>query len=481
MTAGPRPRTVTRRRLGAVTLTAFALLLAGCSAHTTGATNVASQSATLNASGDCNGSSTPCSWYWRWGPHGSGYTSTSQVFGPVPVNWSGNVSYTATGLQMGTGYDFQICGYAQGAWQKCVGPDGTENTYGQFTTASPQDLFWYQSTSSGGRIATDPNGGFTTTSVGANYLLPSSYVQGRNGVDAPASGGDKCTTNGTGRMETWATDIGTNGSITGLAVPSSQHEITTSTASTRNPLCQANGSTWGFNMDAQGQNPANGCASYCNMQHSVSFDTCNQPSAFNCRPWSASRFGTASQVILASNYNAYRDCTVANGNGCSGDYHAYMCMWLQDTSQSPHPVLEYCVEMWRDRFTDGRLPGGASRYDSAAGFYETVVGGDGGVISWTRAEVGTAYATKCTVTATCPLSSSTSVMNNALGSRSYSVTISASQLSLIAQDINNNLGRHYSTNASDYELVGTEDGNEGGGSPGYLGSNVSGLTVATAY
>jgi hypothetical protein len=63
---------VTRRRLGAVVMTALSLVLAGCSAHTNNASSIGERSATLNASGDCNGSNSSCYWYWRWGPHGGG-------------------------------------------------------------------------------------------------------------------------------------------------------------------------------------------------------------------------------------------------------------------------------------------------------------------------------------------------------------------------------------------------------------------------
>ncbi|HKP91213.1 MAG TPA: hypothetical protein VJT75_14715 [Thermoleophilaceae bacterium] len=464
-----------------------ALLLAGCSARTTGATNITSQSATLTASGDCNGSSTPCQWYWRWGPHGSGYTAQTGSMGTVPVNWSGSVSYTASGLEPATAYDYQICGYAQGAWQKCYGPDGTENSYGQFTTGQPSNYFWYQSTSTGGRIANDPDGNYTTTSPGAFYLLPSTYVQGRNGVDAPTSSPDRCTTNGTGRMETYSA-FGVDGFSTGLAVPSSSYGITTNNQNANNPVCQAKGSAWGFYMGQPPGDPPNTCATECNMQHSVSFDTCNQDARFNCRPWSASKFGTSARVILASNYNAYTACTVVSYCPSSpghpgGDYHAYMCMWLQDASKTPHPRLEYCVETWRDRAVTSVATGGVQRADAAANFNEstTLAGppGDQWVISWTRAAPGTAYATKCTVTAMCPLSSSDTTLNSAFGSRSYAVTISRSQLALVAKDAIA-LGKNYSTNPSDYELVGIENGNEGSGY-GALGSNVNGLTVATAY
>jgi hypothetical protein len=205
------------------------------------------------------------------------------------------------------------------------------------------------------------------------------------------------------------------------------------------------------------------------MQHSVSFDTCN--GSFTCRPWSASKFGGDPRVILASNYNPYNDCTKANGNSCNTDYHAYMCLWLQDVHPlgSGHPQLEYCVETWRDQEVTG-------------GFQEFVTLGDGGAEAWTRAAPGTVYATKCTVTAVCPLNSSNTTTSNILGSRTYAVTISASQLARAAKDVNSKYGLFYSTDPSDYELTGIQDGNEGGyGIIGHLGSNVNGLLVATAY
>jgi hypothetical protein len=476
-----RPGSVTRRRTCVGIISVLSLVLAGCSAHTNNATGIGERSATLNASGDCSGSSSSCYWYWRWGPHGGGYTNSSPTQGPVAAGWSGNVSYNVTGLQPATTYDFQVCGYAQGAWQDCYGPDGTSGTHSEFTTASWQYYYWYQSTGTGGHIANDPNGGYTDTTVGANYLLPSNYVGVRNGVDAPASSPDRCTTNGTAAMSTWTTR-GSGGALTGLSVPGSQYAITNNGANTREPLCQANGSNWGFYMDSGGEGgsgtggvpaPVNDCRDYCNMQHSVDFATCN--GSFTCRPWSASKFGGDPRVILASNYNAYNDCTKANPgpNTCNTDYHAYMCMWLQDVhplgTGGGHPSLEYCVEMWRNSPTTNPA--------------EFVVAGDGGVEAWTRAASGTNYATKCTVTAVCPLNSSDTTTNNTLGSHSYAVTISAAQLTRAVNDINSQLHLFYSTNPSDYELVGIENGNESDkyGVTGHLGSNVNGLLVATGY
>jgi len=115
------------------------LVLSACSGNTTGATNITSNTATLNAQGQCSGSnsSSPCYFYFQWGTGGQ-YQFKQGPQGPAG-NTGGNVqlSYDAKNLTPSTTYQYQICGKGDGTNSyMCVGPDGGTGTYGQFTTAA---------------------------------------------------------------------------------------------------------------------------------------------------------------------------------------------------------------------------------------------------------------------------------------------------------------------------------------------------------
>jgi hypothetical protein len=110
------------------------VLLAGCSGHTTGATNITTSSARLNAIGSCDNGN--CSAFMRWRPVGtSAWTNGPTINGIGKVS---NVSWnqTASGLTAGTQYEYQTCG-KEASWSTfvCVGPDGHSTTTEKFTTA----------------------------------------------------------------------------------------------------------------------------------------------------------------------------------------------------------------------------------------------------------------------------------------------------------------------------------------------------------
>ncbi len=118
-------------------------LLAGCSGHTTGASDIKLQpggtySAKLNAVGSCDHGSptTPCTAYTRWRKVGtSAWTNGPTVTVPTKLS---NVqrSQTATGLAPNTQYEYQVCGKEFAVKSVvCIGPDPTDTKSTQkFTT-----------------------------------------------------------------------------------------------------------------------------------------------------------------------------------------------------------------------------------------------------------------------------------------------------------------------------------------------------------
>ena len=132
------------RKLSALGLALGAVvLLAGCSGKTTGATNVTTTSARLNASGSCDNPN--CSAYIRWRKVGT----TTWTNGPT-ISGIGKVSNvpwaeTATGLAAGVQYEYQACGKEAsfGSTFVCVGPDGGTTSTQKFTTVTtgtPPDM-----------------------------------------------------------------------------------------------------------------------------------------------------------------------------------------------------------------------------------------------------------------------------------------------------------------------------------------------------
>ncbi len=110
---------------------AVALVLAGCSGRTTGATNVAQQSdgtysARLNARGSCDQS---CSAFIRWRRVGTATwingPTINDIHQVTDVPWYQD----ATGLSQRTQYEYQVCG-KEASWSSyvCEGPSGPNST-----------------------------------------------------------------------------------------------------------------------------------------------------------------------------------------------------------------------------------------------------------------------------------------------------------------------------------------------------------------
>jgi hypothetical protein len=128
-----------RRFVGVVLAFGAVLVLSGCAAKTTDATNITDISATLHATASCDSGQT-CTWYWQiWPanqPRSSGILTAPQ--GPVPGPIGDvNLSINITGLIPSTSYRWVFCASPNnGGTYVCTGPNGT---FGSRTADPPPD------------------------------------------------------------------------------------------------------------------------------------------------------------------------------------------------------------------------------------------------------------------------------------------------------------------------------------------------------
>jgi glucose/arabinose dehydrogenase len=110
------------------------VLVAGCSGKTTGATNVADSSATLNAVGSCD---TACSAYMRWRKAGTTTWTNAPSFDVNSKVTNAQWHQDANGLAPSTAYEYQACGKETSySGYVCVGPDGGTGSVDKFTTTA---------------------------------------------------------------------------------------------------------------------------------------------------------------------------------------------------------------------------------------------------------------------------------------------------------------------------------------------------------
>ncbi len=107
------------------------LVLAACSGHTTGATNIAQQSdgsysARLTATGSCDQS---CSTFMRWRQVGTTAWTNGPIANNIPAVSNAHWYQDASGLTQRTNYEYQVCG-KESSWSDfvCVGPSDTGST-----------------------------------------------------------------------------------------------------------------------------------------------------------------------------------------------------------------------------------------------------------------------------------------------------------------------------------------------------------------
>lgn len=169
-------------------------LFAGCSGHTTGASQIEQQpdgtySAKLNAIGSCDeGSpSTPCKAYTRWRRVGTNaWTNGPTVTVPRKLS-NVNRSQRATGLSPNTNYEYQVCGKEFVAKSAvCVGPDRTDtNSTEKFVTGS--------GSAAGGKTSKEQGGtpsGAATSAPGTQTTPSGSASNSSSGSNGVGSGGE---------------------------------------------------------------------------------------------------------------------------------------------------------------------------------------------------------------------------------------------------------------------------------------------------
>ena len=128
-----------RRCSGVILASGAVLVLAGCSAKTTGASNITDGSAKLNAVGSCDSGQT-CRWYWEYWRANAPRSSSQKTAVQRPVKGpTGNVhlSTSVENLDVSTAYRWVFCASPNnGGSYVCAGPHGT---FGSTTADPPPD------------------------------------------------------------------------------------------------------------------------------------------------------------------------------------------------------------------------------------------------------------------------------------------------------------------------------------------------------
>jgi hypothetical protein len=192
-------------RASAVGALALSLLvLAGCTGHTTGATSVSYDSATLTATGRCD-SGEKCRFYWEYWKATQPRSSSIKTPVQGPINGATpdvNLSTKISGLTPGTVYRWVICGSPNdGGGYGCTGPRGQ---VGSTTSDPPSDYGTFRTTAA--TLAEGWNG--TTWSVQATPNPPDVSKALLSGVSCTAASactavGSSTTTGDSPLVERW--------------------------------------------------------------------------------------------------------------------------------------------------------------------------------------------------------------------------------------------------------------------------------------
>jgi hypothetical protein len=157
-----------RKRLLAITQgVVVAVAVSACGGVSSGTTNVTPTSATLHATGRCDGGQS-CTWYWEYWP-ASGPRSASVksgVFGPVNgATPNIPLSFDISGLAPSTTYRWVFCGSPNnGGWSGCVGPNGQISGN---TADPPPDYETFTTPPAGGTVTGPPTGATNITPISA--------------------------------------------------------------------------------------------------------------------------------------------------------------------------------------------------------------------------------------------------------------------------------------------------------------------------
>jgi hypothetical protein len=295
------------------------------------------------------------------------------------------------------------------------------------------------------------SGSSTCDSVGESYL-PSHMHSGGIGVDVElvnsGTSGDYCNYYNIGEGLDTTNELEQAG-LTGFNPPKPFGGYQEGNHYNPADVCQAYSDTWG--QGVRGNSANNKCGSPyapCGMQHFVSLGG----QGTNDRPWS-SVFGSPALVISAED-NPYK-VEAPNSWG-------YICPLLKAPSGG---ILEYCLEAWH--VGSGSFP--AYKHADEAGPCNF-----GGGQTFTEFAPGTKFAELVSG------SSETFEYKNNGASRTFTARITPANLEAAISAVEGHGCGALSHNASEYALVGIEQGTEGGGLT-TLGEATAHLETWTTY
>jgi hypothetical protein len=287
---------------------------------------------------------------------------------------------------------------------------------------------------------------YTSGGIPANYLPTHMLSAGGYGDFAPS--GDYCN-DYTGA--TFNQAIGTDESgLTGYAPPTpySSYQYGDGYGN----VCQANDYMWG--NEVRHTAPNNNCWYTCGMQHYVSFQSSD------IRPWAGYQFPS---LQIRSTFKPHTFTTSGSPAGGWG----YVCPVMQDTTTLN--MIEFCLEEWQPQPADSQWPKTdvVSQCDTANGghpFDLTITQLTSSGSNFASSEGG--YST---------------TVIGSMGSFQYSATVTPSQFKKAIQAVNSTCGRNSNTDATNWRILGVEDGQEAWRNYTILGAAHGRLQVNTIY
>lgn len=289
-------------------------------------------------------------------------------------------------------------------------------------------------------------------SVGASYL-PSHMHEGGLGVDLELvnkeTNGDFCNYYHIGEgLDT--TNENSQQSLTGFAPPTPYGAYQEGNNHNPPAVCQAYGSTWGEVVRGNGSNNfCNTPEAPCGMQHFVSLGGLGTKN----RPWST-KFGEPA-LIVSSQVTIQTVVESPNSWG-------YVCPLLKGDGGG---VIEFCLEEWH--VGSGIFPA-YKHYDEAS--TKCTAGGDQ---TFTGFASGTKFAQRVA-------GSSETFEFHGATSGTFTARITPADLQEAIKAVEGKGCGPQSQNASEYTLVGIEQGVEGGG-VNEIGGHTSQLELWTEY
>jgi Repeat of unknown function (DUF346) len=293
----------------------------------------------------------------------------------------------------------------------------------------------------------------TCDGVGAGFLNSGGHTVSEGAgiaatLEREPSSGDYCSAYNIGEALSY-TDENGEYNYTGLVVPKPYGQWQQGDA--HETVCQADGANWGQEVRGNINSECTGSHTPCGMQHDVSFAS----QGTNDRPWS-SAFGGPS-LLITTEAEPYTASTPGGGWG-------YVCPLLRQ-GETNH-VLEFCLELWRTGT-------GYNNFD--------VKGECSNTKNFVYAETITEFANTTKFATEMAGSANTFVFSGSPTAGTFTAYITEANLINAINAANSGCpGDNFSTNPSEYALVGVEEGMEGR-ALSELGGRTANLQLRTEY